>query len=286
MAVVDDAGDTVRLRAPARRIVSLIPTTTEILVSAGLAERVVGRTEWCDWPAAAAAIPSVGGGFPPNVEAVAARRPDLVVLYRTAANGPAAAQLEASASPCSRSAPTASPTFRASLGCSATLAGGNRRRRIGRARVRARSGRRFGRACRRPTGRPARLPSLLLAWPDPTVALGAGRVHERAPRARRRTQRVRRRAVRLGAGVPRGDRRAGSSRRVPRGRQRGAAARSPRMADGAARCVPDASSHPSSLPSPARVSARRGRTPAPAHLAGLDRPTAASLNPSRSKALP
>ena len=93
--VIDDAGDTVRLAAPARRIVSLIPTTTEILVAGGLGARVVGRTEWCDWPDAATRIPSVGGGFPPNVEAVAARRPDLVIAYHTEATAPAAAQLRA-----------------------------------------------------------------------------------------------------------------------------------------------------------------------------------------------
>ena len=93
--VIDDAGDTVRLGAPARRIVSLIPTTTELLLAGGLGPRVVGRTEWCDWPESAAAVPSVGGGMPPNVEAVAARRPDLVVAYHTEATAPAAAQLRA-----------------------------------------------------------------------------------------------------------------------------------------------------------------------------------------------
>jgi iron complex transport system substrate-binding protein len=46
------AGDTVRLPIPARRIVSLIPLTTEILVSAGPGDRVIARTRWCDWPPA------------------------------------------------------------------------------------------------------------------------------------------------------------------------------------------------------------------------------------------
>src|SRR5439155_24454577 len=60
----------------------------------GAGDRLVGRTAWCDYPPAALAVPSVGDGIPPNVEAVAARRPDLVVLYRSGPNATAAEQLE------------------------------------------------------------------------------------------------------------------------------------------------------------------------------------------------
>jgi iron complex transport system substrate-binding protein len=94
ISVTDDAGRPVTLVAPARRIVSLLPSFTELLFAIGAGERVVGRTTWCDWPPAARQVPSVGDGLPPNVEAVAARRPDLVVLYRSAATLPAADQLE------------------------------------------------------------------------------------------------------------------------------------------------------------------------------------------------
>ena len=91
--VVDDAGDTLRLAAPARRVVSLNPATTELLFALGAGDRVVGRTDACDYPGAARAVPSVGGGFPPMLEPVLARRPDLVVLYRMTANEPVAARL-------------------------------------------------------------------------------------------------------------------------------------------------------------------------------------------------
>src|SRR2546430_2161373 len=64
----------------ARRIVSLLPSFTEILFDIGAGDRVVGRTTWCDYPPAALAVPSVGDGIPPDIEAVAARQPDLVVL--------------------------------------------------------------------------------------------------------------------------------------------------------------------------------------------------------------
>lgn len=79
---------------PTQRIVSLLPSFTEILFAIGAGDRVVGRTTWCDYPPAALAVPSVGDGMPPNIEAVAARRPDLVVLYNAGPNVTAAQQLE------------------------------------------------------------------------------------------------------------------------------------------------------------------------------------------------
>lgn len=94
ITVVDAAGRTVSLAGPARRIVSLLPSFTELLFAVGAGERLVGRTAWCDYPPAARAVPNVGDGIPPNVEVVAARRPDLVVLYHSGPNMAAARQLE------------------------------------------------------------------------------------------------------------------------------------------------------------------------------------------------
>ncbi len=79
---------------PSQRIVSLLPSFTEILFAIGAGDRVVGRTQWCDYPPAALNIPSVGDGLPPNIEAVMARQPDLVVLYNAGPNVTAAKQLE------------------------------------------------------------------------------------------------------------------------------------------------------------------------------------------------
>jgi ABC-type Fe3+-hydroxamate transport system substrate-binding protein len=93
--VTDDAGRTVRVAVPAARIVSLAPSITELLFALGAGERVVGRTTWCKFPPAALTVPSVGDGLNPSVEAVAARRPDLVLLYRSPHTETAAAQLAA-----------------------------------------------------------------------------------------------------------------------------------------------------------------------------------------------
>jgi iron complex transport system substrate-binding protein len=86
VSITDDWGRTVALAAPARRVVSLSPASTEILFALGAGPQVVGRTRYCDWPPEARAVPAVGNGLEPNVEAVAARHPDLVVLYASAAN--------------------------------------------------------------------------------------------------------------------------------------------------------------------------------------------------------
>jgi len=93
--LLDDWGRRVALAAPAHRIVSLAPETTELVFALGLGDRLVGRTTWCDWPPAARAVPDVGNGIGPNVEAIAARHPDLVLVYPSEANRQAVQQLDA-----------------------------------------------------------------------------------------------------------------------------------------------------------------------------------------------
>ena len=88
----DDFGDTVVLdprRQPAR-IVSLNPTTTEILFAIGAGDRLVGRSTYDVFPGAAKAVTDVGMPLRPNVEAVLAVHPDVVLLYASEDNRPAA----------------------------------------------------------------------------------------------------------------------------------------------------------------------------------------------------
>ncbi len=95
LVLQDDAGREVRLEAPARRVASLIPATTEWLFALGAGKLVVGRTAWCDYPAEATAVPSLGDGILPNVEAIVAAAPDLALLYDSPANLNAAERLTA-----------------------------------------------------------------------------------------------------------------------------------------------------------------------------------------------
>lgn len=80
--VTDDAGRTVRLDAPARRIVSLVPSATETLLALGAGDRLVGRTDY-DIQPEVASVASVGGGIDPSLEKLAALRPDLVIGWET-----------------------------------------------------------------------------------------------------------------------------------------------------------------------------------------------------------
>lgn len=94
-AAVDDFGDTLQLTAPATRVVSLNPVTTELLFALERGDRLVGRTSWDLAPAAARDVPDVGNGMGPNVEVVLGQRPDLVLLYASESNRLAARQLRA-----------------------------------------------------------------------------------------------------------------------------------------------------------------------------------------------
>ncbi|MBI3792641.1 MAG: ABC transporter substrate-binding protein, partial [Gemmatimonadetes bacterium] len=89
--LVDDFGDSTRVVQPATRIVSLNPSTTEVLFAIGAGSRVVGRTTWDGWPDSARLVPSMGDALRPNVEVVLARKPDLVLLYASEDNRAAAA---------------------------------------------------------------------------------------------------------------------------------------------------------------------------------------------------
>lgn len=66
--------------APARRVVSLAPSHTELLYALGAGDRVVAVTRFCDRPAEAADKPAVASAVDVNVEAVAALDPDLVLV--------------------------------------------------------------------------------------------------------------------------------------------------------------------------------------------------------------
>ncbi len=91
----DDLDDPVRIGQIPARIVSLNPATTEILFALGAGDRVVGRSDFDLWPAEARRIPTLGNGIQPNVEAVLGTRPDLVILYASQDNRPAAERLRA-----------------------------------------------------------------------------------------------------------------------------------------------------------------------------------------------
>lgn len=92
-SVRDDFGRQVDLTTRPKRVVSLNPTTTEIIFAIGAQSRLIGRSHWDNWPEAAKSKRDLGDAIRPNVEQLVAAAPDVVILYATEANRDAAARL-------------------------------------------------------------------------------------------------------------------------------------------------------------------------------------------------
>ncbi len=83
MKVIDALGRSLEIRRPPERIVSLVPSLTELLFDLGAGPRVAGVSDYCLHPAAALAkLPRVGGQKDPDLEKLTALAPDLVVVAK------------------------------------------------------------------------------------------------------------------------------------------------------------------------------------------------------------
>ena len=76
---VDDLDRPVIIKGIPQRIISLAPSNTEILFALGLGDKVMGVTDWCDYPPEALETEKVGGYDTPNIEKIAALNPDLIL---------------------------------------------------------------------------------------------------------------------------------------------------------------------------------------------------------------
>jgi len=76
--VVDETGRRVAVPVTVRRMVSLAPSLTETLYALEAQDRLVGVTDYCDYPPEARTKPRVGGMRNPSFEAILAQKPDLV----------------------------------------------------------------------------------------------------------------------------------------------------------------------------------------------------------------
>ncbi len=78
----DEVGRHVEVGGSVKRIVSLAPNLTEIVYALAEGDRLVGDTDYCDYPAEANNKPRVGGPVNPNLEHVVALMPDLVLATK------------------------------------------------------------------------------------------------------------------------------------------------------------------------------------------------------------
>ena len=79
LTVTDQTGRQITLPAAPARVISLVPSVTEILFSIGAQDRLVGVTDFCDYPVEARRKPHVGGMLAPSLEGMVSLKPDLVV---------------------------------------------------------------------------------------------------------------------------------------------------------------------------------------------------------------
>jgi len=75
----DDRGATIRLERPPLRVVSLLPSLTEVVCELGACERLVGVDTYSNWPPQVRALPHVGGLEDASIETIVSLQPDLVL---------------------------------------------------------------------------------------------------------------------------------------------------------------------------------------------------------------
>jgi len=78
--VIDDRGLRVVFSKPPQRIVSLLPSLTETVCELGQCARLVGVDRYSNFPESVTKLPQVGGGLDPNIEAIVALKPDVVLM--------------------------------------------------------------------------------------------------------------------------------------------------------------------------------------------------------------
>lgn len=94
ISVIDDNGRNVQLTHPARRIISLAPSLTELLFDAGAGEYVIGVVEYSDFPESATQLPVVGRHDRLDVERILSLEPDLIIAWDSGNPKAAVNQLE------------------------------------------------------------------------------------------------------------------------------------------------------------------------------------------------
>ena len=79
LTLPDDRGRAINLPRPPQRIVSILPSLTEMVCQLDQCHKLVGVDRYSTWPESVNKLPRVGGGLDPNIEAIVALRPDLVL---------------------------------------------------------------------------------------------------------------------------------------------------------------------------------------------------------------
>jgi iron complex transport system substrate-binding protein len=169
LSVVDQTGRTLTLPASPRRIVSLVPSVTEVLYAIGAQDALVGVTDFCDYPPEAKRKPRVGDMLSPNLETLVILKPDLVVATRSGNREETFDQLKRLGIPVYLVDPTTVGDVLRLVSDLGELTG----HRAGAAAVEKDLERRIAAVRDRVAGRP--LPRVLyVLWPEPLIVPGKG----------------------------------------------------------------------------------------------------------------
>jgi iron complex transport system substrate-binding protein len=87
LQVTDDRGVTLNFAQAPQRIVSLLPSLAETVCELGQCSRLVGVDRYSNYPASLQKLPQVGGGLDPNIEAIVALKPDVVLMAKSSRGG-------------------------------------------------------------------------------------------------------------------------------------------------------------------------------------------------------
>jgi iron complex transport system substrate-binding protein len=77
--ITDDAGITYGFEEPVDSIISLAPSVTEIIYFVDAGDKLIGRTDYCNYPEEAGEVESIGGYYDPNLEKIVVLDPDVVL---------------------------------------------------------------------------------------------------------------------------------------------------------------------------------------------------------------
>lgn len=95
VTLTDMTGREITLDAPAERVVALTASDCEILYALGAGDLLVGRGEYCDYPAEVLDVPSVQSGYDTNIEQIIALEPQVLLMSTMAQTDEQVQQLEA-----------------------------------------------------------------------------------------------------------------------------------------------------------------------------------------------
>lgn len=169
VTVIDQTGRPLDLPAPPRRIVSLVPSVTEVLFAIGAQGSLVGVTDFCDYPPEARRKARVGDMLAPNLEMLVSLKPDLVVATPSGNREEIFDQLRRLGFPVYLVDPVSVPDVLRLVVALGDLTG----RRDGAAAVTADLERRIAAVRARVAGRPH--PRVLyVLWPEPLIVPGRG----------------------------------------------------------------------------------------------------------------